>query len=1140
MGYKIVSMPGGGAPQGQAQPAEQPAAGSRYKILGQVQPRQYDDFRAPPPLDLSGYSKEQLLQAYQELPKEDPRREQVKQQIMAIGNEPFERESMSPWASHVAGITHGMSLGLSDEINAGIAGLTGGSYDAELQRQRQMMHNAEKDNPGDYTRGDITGMLIPAAVTLGASVPESAGARLGMNVLGGAAQNGIAEAGDSEGGLGDRLAAGAEGALIGGAIGVLPTVGEGVVRGARAVTRGAVKNIQKVTNPSAYVEKEIVDDIASDWRTQQSLDRRAAARGQAPQERRFLDGQDVMDAEGAGQRVMVADLGGDTLRRKLKAVDNYSPEGSRMMRGASALRQTDRGQRVADVVSDSFGDTLNPKTVRDDLIARAREENAAAYAAAEQSPDAAHLWNPRLQAALSSNAGKDALKKAIAASRDEAIRNGQPILEPIFEEGPDGLMNFTGRFRRPTGEAASGIDGLGLGLRFWDRVKRGFDDVIEGLPRDEAARVRGIKNDMVSALDQAVPEYATARGTARSYFGMEDAHEAGAAYFKNMNAYDTAEARQALQAMRPAERELFARGYAAELVNRITQMGQAEDVNKLFRSAQSRMKMRDALGDRAADQLEAYTHREMVQGLLGKHLGENSTTMQQAIAAEGLKLTAAAGVGTWTTGDLKTGFLAGLAMRGGYRFLQRRIIQRYATEMAHLATSEDPEVIARILNKVSRQTGYMDFSRAVAAGAQSLGGATARVEPRMPFASGGRVPFAGGDLVAKVAEAAGKLIGIGEEAAPAVARAGRSTVAHPVRKAFPGIYKQPGQLLEDVQVAPEDPALKAIFGVTRDDLFEMSKRKGTVKDVLGIESKAVRPSEATENIKTPRNARRLVNSLEAARSNEGLWKGMHGWYVMDPAYQYLVKAYGPEEAARLFTKFNTLTGMSSPGSEVVTELQRGSAANMMDNLGRFDEFMNKGGIGKELRGSDFPQELAAVDGHPYHSTSQAPAMEKYLRTGRVEMGSAKVPTYIASSMPEELGTFTDLPVADAHFTRDVGLPDTRTAEKVYDHSMTMGEYKSVAPWFRDEVAHASDLESVPAQAILWGLYGPQTGVTTAVGAPKLELLAKGIMETARRLGVSPEVARDLVLTGRAHAYEQGGLVSAIGAAHFGGSSGSGV
>ena len=355
-------------------------------------------------------------------------------------------------------------------------------------------------------------------------------------------------------------------------------------------------------------------------------------------------------------------------------------------------------------------------------------------------------------------------------------------------------------------------------------------------------------------------------------------------------------------------------------------------------------------------------------------------------------------------------------------------------------------------------------------------------------------------------------------------------MAHPVRKAFPGIYKAPADLLKDVQVAPEDPALKQLFGVTRDDLYEMSKRKGNVSDILGIADKPSRGSPATDNVKTPRNAQRLVSALEAARSNEGLWKGMHGWYTMDPAYHQLVADYGPEEGGRMFQRLNTLTGMSSPGSEVMTELQRGTAANMMNNLGRFDEFLQHGGTGKEIRGQGFPQELAGVDGHPYHSTSQAPAMDNYIRTGKVEMGSAKVPTYIGASTPPELGNFTDLPVADAHFTRALGLPDTRTAEKVYDHSMSMGEYKALAPWYRDRVASQAGIESVPAQAIHWGLFGPQTGVTTPVGSPKLELLARGIMETARRLGVSPEKARDLVLSGKAHAYRDGGFVSALAAA----------
>ena len=38
-----------------------------------------------------------------------------------------------------------------------------------------------------------------------------------------------------------------------------------------------------------------------------------------------------------------------------------------------------------------------------------------------------------------------------------------------------------------------------------------------------------------------------------------------------------------------------------------------------------------------------------------------------------------------------------------------------------------------------------------------------------------------------------------------------------------------------------------------------------------------------------------------------------------------------------------------------------------------------------------------------------------------------------------------------------------------------------------------------------------------VGAPKLELLSQRIMDTSRRLGVSPETARDMVIMGKTHA-----------------------
>ena len=732
------------------------------------------------PLDVSKMSKEALFEAYKTLPKDDPNREVVKQRLMN-----FDAQPMSKLQSGIAGATDTLSFGFSDEINAGLAAVTGGDYDAELTAQRQMNRQAEEDNPGSYLTGQIAGSVPQIALTLGSSAPLTAGGRLASNMGYGALQSGVYGFGAEDGDLGDRVGSAASGAAFGAALGVLPSAAEGIYKGGKALIGGTVRNVQKVTNPRVAAEKELVRQMQKDWRANAQLEKRALDRGKPTEPRRFLNEQDMLDAEAAGQRTMVADIGGDATRRKLKAADNVSEDASNLMRGAAKQRQVDSGTRVTQVVSDTFGD-VNPKTIRDQLIQRARTENDAAYKLAEQNPNAQHLWNPVLQRALSTSYGKQALKSAITKSRNKALRNGEEIVEPIFAEGPDGLMEFTGKLRLPTGEIVDDIQGVGMSLRFWDSVKKSMDDDISELKRagrnEEVADLTAIKNEMIRNLDEAVPEYGVARGTARDFFGMEDAHEAGAEYFRNIDAFDIAEARAAMETMKPAERELFARGYAAELVTRISKMGDAENVAKLFKNSQARMKMRDALGDDVADQLEAFTHREMVQGLLGRHLGENSTTIQQQIAQEGLRMGAAGGAGGgysyFTGGDLTTGLLAGMAIRGGYRFTQREVVKRYAREMAELAISDDPDTIARILSKVSKDPGYLKFSRAVASGASGAGrsanpggltGGAERVEPRMPFAAGGVVKMANAGLVKKAAKAAAKLLkGVDEKPPKAV------------------------------------------------------------------------------------------------------------------------------------------------------------------------------------------------------------------------------------------------------------------------------------------------------------------------------------------------------------------------------------
>lgn len=351
----------------------------------------------------------------------------------------------------------------------------------------------------------------------------------------------------------------------------------------------------------------------------------------------------------------------------------------------------------------------------------------------------------------------------------------------------------------------------------------------------------------------------------------------------------------------------------------------------------------------------------------------------------------------------------------------------------------------------------------------------------------------------------------------------RSTVQNPERVAFPGVYKDPRKIIEDVQVAPDSGNLEKIFNTSREELADIANRQGNIDPVLPGQAKNPKGSAAAQGIMNPRNEQRLLDVMDEASRNEGLFTGMKGWYVMDPAYNRLAEMYGPEKAAEMFERFNTLSGMASPMSDVATEINRGSAANTLYAQGRFDEFMKYGGLPSDQK----PPNLDMIKGHVAHRTSQAPAMDAYLRTGEVQLKSPKVPMYIQASQTPDIGFQTRIPVGDAHWSRAVGLADTRLPGKPqgrlnpktgkYEYpgeSVTTPEMTDLGPWWREKIAGEVGLESVPAQAIMWGSMGAQTGVKTPVGAPKLEILADQIAAAAKREGVDPLKMRDDILSGK--------------------------
>ena len=349
-------------------------------------------------------------------------------------------------------------------------------------------------------------------------------------------------------------------------------------------------------------------------------------------------------------------------------------------------------------------------------------------------------------------------------------------------------------------------------------------------------------------------------------------------------------------------------------------------------------------------------------------------------------------------------------------------------------------------------------------------------------------------------------------------------VEEPHNTSFAGVYGNPKKIAAEAasRVAPEEPHMKRLFGVNRHELYdigEQGKRPGNMEPDLKTKEHAS-GSKAARRIMTPANAKRLQALLHEAGKHEGLRVGMDSWYVMDPAYKRLEELLGPDEAKKRYARLNAVMAMMSPSSDVETEINRGTAANSLMHHGRVEDFFKYAGLPEGIRGPAFPRDMRSIKGHAYHSTAHSLPLSNYIKAGKVDMQSAKVPLYEQASRVPEIGFQTKLPVPDAHFTRAVGLSNARTAQST-GASMKMPELQTFGPWFRENVAHKMGLQAVPAQARLWGAASGQTGVDSPIGSPKLELLTHHIMRAAQRMGVSPEVARDKILTGEGFA--RGGL-----------------
>ena len=351
----------------------------------------------------------------------------------------------------------------------------------------------------------------------------------------------------------------------------------------------------------------------------------------------------------------------------------------------------------------------------------------------------------------------------------------------------------------------------------------------------------------------------------------------------------------------------------------------------------------------------------------------------------------------------------------------------------------------------------------------------------------------------------------------------RQTVDNAQAQHYPGIYDAPHDIMQRVDPSAEDPAMHQLFGLHRKDLHDAAVGRDDVApdSIPGVQTgPRARGAAAAKSVTTDANAARLRGIISAFKNaHPDAYHGMVGWYEMQPLHDKILSILkDPQLASRTFDKLNTMMGMASPGSDVETEINRGTAAHMLAERGEFDKFHRYGGDPTSKGATQNAPELGNVRGHPYHSTAQAGPMRRYVDTG-VGAQAPKTSMYIrASDAPNRPGSQyqNKVLVGDSHFSRGVGLADTRTSADPHG-SISGSELADIHPWYHENVAKPLGIPSTSAQAAQWGALASETGVETAVGAPKLELFSKAVAKAAKRAGVTPEVMLERIIRGTAHA-----------------------
>ena len=598
-------------------------------------------------------------------------------------------------------VGQGLGLGFGDEAIARVrAKMEGRPYDDVVREEREAYQQFQEKHPfaalgtelvsgaiptigmamlpGAGTPGAVAGSVRmgQAAQKLAQYMPKFMTGTMGKAAGTAAATGAVAGAGsETEGNrMGGALEGGATGAVLG------PTVAKGIQLAGQGAK--AVKNAIR-PSPNAVEQRatnKVLEAMGRDEMDTQALRDRMLADKKLGVNSTIMDatpslstlGEAVVTRPGPGRKVL-----GQGLNERL--------EGGREAVGARTLKDVAKGVDY---------------TAQEDKLVGTLRSNAnnlydAAYAKGA-------VDDPRIMKVLEDDTFKKAFAEAKAISSKEAraaeLRGEDPSkyqLKDLYELDPkDNTFKFTGT-QLPD-------------VRTLDYVKRGIDALIdkgyrgEGMSKAEANALKDLKKAFVGAIDDNVPEYATARAKYAGDMEVLDALRLGRTDYLTPKMLP-AEAKKLVDGMSDAERDALRAGAAQAILTKIMDAPQQVNAAQRVIGAPATRKRLEALFEdpkeyqvfEAALQRESELFRNAQDIVRGSRTANKTEALKDLKSGNGIFDIAGEAV------DVAAGSPGSVVGRV-LKYLQARttLDEKTATEVAKMLKSGTQQEVDDTLNRL--------------------------------------------------------------------------------------------------------------------------------------------------------------------------------------------------------------------------------------------------------------------------------------------------------------------------------------------------------------------------------------------------------------------------------------------------------